>query len=41
MEWLRIFQREQEAKITRFVGPNFGRFNRIGRCAWWYERHVD
>jgi hypothetical protein len=36
-----LFYCEQEAKITRFVGPNFGRFNRIGRRAWWYEHNVD
>jgi hypothetical protein len=26
-----VFQRQFEAEIVRFVGPNSGRFNRVGR----------
>jgi hypothetical protein len=39
--WLMILQNEWEAELGQFCGPYHGRFNLVGRRAYWQMRDVN
>jgi hypothetical protein len=39
--WPRCFQDERDIELARSAGRDAGRFNRIGRQAWWHGHDVD
>jgi hypothetical protein len=39
--WLSRLQRERQEELGEFAGPYVGRYNVIGRRAWWANRDVD
>ena len=41
LSWPRYFQEERDIELARSTGAAAGRFNRIGRHAWWSVRDFD
>jgi hypothetical protein len=34
-------QRERQEELDEFAGPYVGRYNVVGRRAWWQNRDID